>query len=180
MRPRRSPRVDSDCRRNERSRSTSPVTEAISSRADDARDDCVVSSVRFSASAASSVASCAASSLSTACAAATASFDARCSACAATMRPLYSPRFAVESSSETSLCRRAFPACRFSEFKLRVTSASVSSMRNRFACVSSSFISAARRFVLYFVMPAASSISRRRSCGLLDRIRSIFPCSMTE
>ena len=98
----------------------------------------------------------------------------------ATMRPLYSARFAVESCSLSSLCRRALPACRLSEFRLRVTSASVSSMRSRFCCVSSSFISAARRFVLYFVMPAASSIRRRRSCGLLERIRSILPCSITE
>jgi hypothetical protein len=96
------------------------------------------------------------------------------------MRPLYSERLAIESWSASSLWRRAFDACRFSEFRFRVTSDSVSSMRNRFCCVSSSFSSAARRLVLYFVMPAASSISLRRSCGLLERIRSILPCSMTE
>jgi len=32
--------------------------------------------------------------------------------------------------------------------------------------------------ILYFEIPAASSMRRRRSCGLAERMRSIFCCSM--
>ena len=52
-------------------------------------------------------------------------------------------------------------------------------MRVRFCRAASSFSSAERRRDLYFVTPAASSISVRRSAGRDDRIWPILPCSMT-
>jgi len=58
------------------------------------------------------------------------------------------------------------------------TSKMMSSIRVRFCWEASSFSSAARRRALYFVTPAASSISCRRSAGRVLRICPIFPCSM--
>src|SRR5436190_2675221 len=54
----------------------------------------------------------------------------------------------------------------------------MSSIRVRFCCAASSFSSAVRRRARYFVTPAASSISCRRSVGRELRIIPIFPCSM--
>jgi hypothetical protein len=54
----------------------------------------------------------------------------------------------------------------------------MSSRRVRFCVAASSLSSAARRRDLYFVMPAASSMSCRRSAGRELRIMPIFPCSM--
>ncbi len=54
----------------------------------------------------------------------------------------------------------------------------MSSSRVRFSWAASSFSSAARRRALYFVMPAASSISCRRSAGRVLSIIPILPCSM--
>ncbi len=67
----RSPRFVSDCWRNERRRSTSPESPAISSRTFEARCERSVCTVRVSESSASSVASCAASSASRVCESAT-------------------------------------------------------------------------------------------------------------
>ena len=61
-------------------------------------------------------------------------------------------------------------ACRFSVPRCFSTSKTMSSMRVRFCCAASSFSSAARRRALYFVTPAASSISWRRSVGRELRI----------
>ena len=46
---------------------------------------------------------------------------------------------------------------------------------SRFCWAAVSLSSAERRRDLYFVMPAASSISARRSVGLLERMSPIFP-----
>ena len=61
-------------------------------------------------------------------------------------------------------------AWRFSVPRCFSTSKTMSSMRVRFCCAASSFSSAARRRALYFVTPAASSISWRRSVGRELRI----------
>jgi hypothetical protein len=52
--------------------------------------------------------------------------------------------------------------------------------RNRFCLVCSSFRSAAFFLNLNFVMPAASSMMCRLSCGRDDTIWPIRPCSMIE
>ena len=70
------------------------------------------------------------------------------------------------------------PAWRFSVPRCFSTSKTMSSMRVRFCCAASSFSSAERRRALYFVTPAASSISWRRSVGRVLRIIPILPCSM--
>jgi hypothetical protein len=43
--------------------------------------------------------------------------------------------------------------------------------------VASILVSASRRRALYLPIPAASSISERRSSGLADTISAILPCS---
>ena len=52
--------------------------------------------------------------------------------------------------------------------------------RSRFCCVSSIFCSACFFRALNLVMPAASSMSRRRSSGLALTMRPILPCSTIE
>ena len=74
-------------------------------------------------------------------------------------------------------------AARFRDWRLSdpncfSSSKIMSSRRVRFSVAASSFSSAARRRALYLVMPAASSMSCRRSAGRELRIMPIFPCSM--
>ena len=82
------------------------------------------------------------------------------------------PRAAACSAAPAPPGASSAPRC-FSTSKM------MSSMRVRFCCAASSFSSAARRRDLYFVTPAASSISVRRSAGRDDRIWPILPCSIT-
>src|SRR4030067_882098 len=53
-----------------------------------------------------------------------------------------------------------------------------SRMRRRFCSVASSLLRAARFLVLYFMMPAASSMRTRRSAGLALTTLPMLPCSM--
>ena len=56
----------------------------------------------------------------------------------------------------------------------------MSPTRSRFCCVSSIFFSACFFRLLNLVMPAASSMRRRRSSGLALTMRPILPCSTIE
>ena len=100
--------------------------------------------------------------------------------CSRSARSRASFFFCPARTSACSFQRAAREACRFSEAHVRSISETMSVRRRRFPRVSSSFTSAWRLRILYFETPAASSMSRRRSCGFVERIRSIFCCSMIE
>ena len=84
----------------------------------------------------------------------------------------------LSSSIFNSPYRRAFCACRLSELACRVTSSKMSYTRDRFCLAPSNLASASRFRVLNLVMPAASSITPRRSCGFELKICPMRPCSM--
>jgi hypothetical protein len=70
------------------------------------------------------------------------------------------------NSSRTAAKRSAFEACRFRLFICRATSSKMSSTRARFCLALSRRSSASRFLVLKRVIPAASSMMARRSCGM--------------
>ena len=83
----------------------------------------------------------------------------------------------TRSDSRNRLKWEAFRAWRSMELIWRRISPSTSVTRSRFCSVDSIFDSASRRRALYLLMPAASSMSVRRSSGLAETISAIRPCS---
>ena len=74
----------------------------------------------------------------------------------------------------------ALRAWRLRDSSCLPSSWTMSATRSRFCWVASIFRSAASRRCLYLVMPAASSMTARRSSGRAETIWPMRPCSMME